>query len=315
MRARPLALLAPSELLLPDADLGRLRADRASPRRGAGSPSSRRRSSSYLVLFVTGVPPAEESSLRSRGDAYRRYQRETSVFVPWFAEDARRPPDRVGPRARPAPARRHPRRPARRGCAASAVAGRPRSEAFVERLRGSPIAEQVEKANEQHYEVPPEFFRLVLGPRLKYSSCLWPDGVETLAEAEEAMLALTCERAGVEDGMTLLDLGCGWGSLTGWLVGALSRARGSSPSRTRGRSASGSSRCGCRNVRGRSPRTSTRSSSTSASTASSRSRCSSTCATTRRCWRGSRPGSSRTAASSATSSRTTASRTRTTTAG
>jgi cyclopropane-fatty-acyl-phospholipid synthase len=91
-------------------------------------------------------------------------------------------------------------------------------DAFVERLRRSPIAEQVAKANEQHYEVPAEFFRLVLGPRLKYSSCLWPDGVETLAQAEEAMLALTCERAGVEDGLTLLDLGCGWGSLTGWLA-------------------------------------------------------------------------------------------------
>jgi len=90
-------------------------------------------------------------------------------------------------------------------------------EAFVELLRSSPIAEQVEKANEQHYEVQAEFFRLVLGPRLKYSSCLWPDGVATLAGAEEAMLALTCERARVEDGMTLLDLGCGWGSLTGWL--------------------------------------------------------------------------------------------------
>jgi cyclopropane-fatty-acyl-phospholipid synthase len=91
-------------------------------------------------------------------------------------------------------------------------------DAFVEQLRQSPIAEQVEKANVQHYEVPPEFFRLVLGPRLKYSSCLWPAGVETLAQAEEAMLALTCERAGVEDGMMLLDLGCGWGSLTGWLA-------------------------------------------------------------------------------------------------
>jgi cyclopropane-fatty-acyl-phospholipid synthase len=90
-------------------------------------------------------------------------------------------------------------------------------DAFTRQLRASPIAEQVEKANEQHYEVPGEFFRLVLGPRLKYSSCLWPDGVDTLAQAEEAMLALTCERAGVEDGMTLLDLGCGWGSLTGWL--------------------------------------------------------------------------------------------------
>jgi cyclopropane-fatty-acyl-phospholipid synthase len=89
---------------------------------------------------------------------------------------------------------------------------------FARRLRESPIAEQVDKANEQHYEVPAAFFRLVLGPRLKYSSCLWPAGVETLAQAEEAMLALTCERAGVEDGMTLLDLGCGWGSLTGWLA-------------------------------------------------------------------------------------------------
>jgi cyclopropane-fatty-acyl-phospholipid synthase len=90
-------------------------------------------------------------------------------------------------------------------------------DTFVRRLRESPIAEQVEKANEQHYEVPAEFFRLVLGPRLKYSSCFWPDGVESLARAEQAMLALTCKRAGVEDGMTLLDLGCGWGSLTGWL--------------------------------------------------------------------------------------------------
>jgi cyclopropane-fatty-acyl-phospholipid synthase len=89
---------------------------------------------------------------------------------------------------------------------------------FLEQLRASPIAARVEKANEQHYEVPPAFFELVLGPRLKYSSCLWPDGVDTLAGAEEAMLALTCERAGVEDGMTLLDLGCGWGSLTSWLA-------------------------------------------------------------------------------------------------
>jgi cyclopropane-fatty-acyl-phospholipid synthase len=99
------------------------------------------------------------------------------------------------------------------------------TQAFVERLRAAPIAEQVEKANEQHYEVPAAFFRLVLGPRLKYSACLWPDGAATLAQAEEAMLALTCERAGVEDGMTLLDLGCGWGSLTGWLSERYPRAQ------------------------------------------------------------------------------------------
>ena len=97
--------------------------------------------------------------------------------------------------------------------------------AFVETLRRSPIAEQVEKPNEQHYELPPEFFRLVLGPRLKYSSCWWPPGVRSLAEAEEAMLALTCERAGVEDGMELLDLGCGWGSLSFWLCERYPSAR------------------------------------------------------------------------------------------
>ncbi len=91
-------------------------------------------------------------------------------------------------------------------------------DAFVERLRRSPIAEQVEKANEQHYELPADFFRLVLGPRLKYSCCLWGPEAGTLAEAEEAMLELTCLRAGIEDGMDVLDLGCGWGSLTFWLA-------------------------------------------------------------------------------------------------
>jgi cyclopropane-fatty-acyl-phospholipid synthase len=95
---------------------------------------------------------------------------------------------------------------------------RDRTDAFAATLGDAPIALQVDKPNAQHYEVPTRFFELVLGPRLKYSSCLWPAGVTTLAEAEEAMLALTCERAGVEDGMELLDLGCGWGSLTFWLA-------------------------------------------------------------------------------------------------
>jgi cyclopropane-fatty-acyl-phospholipid synthase len=81
-----------------------------------------------------------------------------------------------------------------------------------------PIAVATAAANDQHYEVPAEFFRLVLGPHLKYSCCLWPDGVDSLAEAEAAMLALTCERAGIEDGMRILDLGCGWGSLAVWLA-------------------------------------------------------------------------------------------------
>ena len=86
--------------------------------------------------------------------------------------------------------------------------------AFVESLRAAPIALEPAKANEQHYEEPPAFFELVLGPRLKYSACLWERGTQALAEAEVAMLELTCERAGIEDGMEILDLGCGWGSFT-----------------------------------------------------------------------------------------------------
>jgi cyclopropane-fatty-acyl-phospholipid synthase len=84
---------------------------------------------------------------------------------------------------------------------------------FVADLRRSPIALHTDLANEQHYEVPPAFFQQVLGPRRKYSCGLWPDGVETLAGSEDAMLALTCERADLQDGQRVLDLGCGWGSL------------------------------------------------------------------------------------------------------
>ena len=97
---------------------------------------------------------------------------------------------------------------------AEARKGPEATSAFVEELRASPIALQTTAPNEQHYEEPPGFFELVLGPRLKYSACLWEDGTRTLAQAEDAMLALTCERARVEDGMRILDLGCGWGSLT-----------------------------------------------------------------------------------------------------
>ncbi len=89
---------------------------------------------------------------------------------------------------------------------------------LVAALRASPIAVETRKANEQHYEVPSSFFRQVLGKRMKYSGCYWPDGVETLDEAEEAMLDLTCRRAQIENGMEILDLGCGWGSLSFWIA-------------------------------------------------------------------------------------------------
>jgi cyclopropane-fatty-acyl-phospholipid synthase len=77
----------------------------------------------------------------------------------------------------------------------------------------------------QHYEVPPEFFSLVLGARRKYSCCWFPEGTETLDEAEEKTLALTCERARLADGMDILELGCGWGSLTFWMAERYPRSR------------------------------------------------------------------------------------------
>jgi len=100
-----------------------------------------------------------------------------------------------------------------------------RQREFIEQLRQSPVAVATEAANRQHYELPPEFFSRVLGPRRKYSCCLYPPGVTDLATAEEAMLGLTCRRAGLADGMDILELGCGWGSLTLWMAGQYPRAR------------------------------------------------------------------------------------------
>ncbi|MDH3271483.1 MAG: class I SAM-dependent methyltransferase, partial [Gemmatimonadota bacterium] len=107
---------------------------------------------------------------------------------------------------------------------AEAEAG-PSVDGFVEELRSSPVALVPEKANEQHYEVLPEFFERVLGPNLKYSGAYWPAGTRTLAEAEEAMLSLTVERAGLADGQSILELGCGWGSLTLFVARRFPNAR------------------------------------------------------------------------------------------
>lgn len=100
-----------------------------------------------------------------------------------------------------------------------------RLRAFVAQLKASPIAVHTDKANEQHYEVPTAFYRLALGPRLKYSSGYYPTGRETLAQAEEAMLQLSCERAALEDGMSVLDLGCGWGSMSFWILEKFPRCK------------------------------------------------------------------------------------------
>ncbi len=91
-------------------------------------------------------------------------------------------------------------------------------QAYVEDLRTRSVAEQTQVANEQHYEVPSRFYELSLGRRLKYSSGYWKPETQTLDEAEENMLALTCSRAGLKDGDRVLELGCGWGSLSLWMA-------------------------------------------------------------------------------------------------
>jgi cyclopropane-fatty-acyl-phospholipid synthase len=89
-------------------------------------------------------------------------------------------------------------------------------DAFADQLRTSAIAIETAAANAQHYEVPAAFFERVLGPHLKYSACYWPADVQSLGAAETAMLGLTGERAQLADGQDVIDLGCGWGSLTLW---------------------------------------------------------------------------------------------------
>lgn len=102
-------------------------------------------------------------------------------------------------------------------------ANRRRHEAFVDAMRRSPIALHADDA--PYVPVPARFYELCLGPRLKFSSALYPTGRESLAEAEEAMLALTAERARLADGQEILDLGCGWGPLTLFLAERYPRAR------------------------------------------------------------------------------------------
>jgi cyclopropane-fatty-acyl-phospholipid synthase len=92
-------------------------------------------------------------------------------------------------------------------------------ERFVSSMEASDIAPLPQLANEQHYEVPAQFFALALGPHRKYSSAWWPRGTASLADAEATALAATCEHAELsDDGHTILELGCGWGSLTLWMA-------------------------------------------------------------------------------------------------
>jgi cyclopropane-fatty-acyl-phospholipid synthase len=96
---------------------------------------------------------------------------------------------------------------------------------WVNTLHVSPIAVFTEDANRQHYEVPAEFFLRCLGPRRKYSCAYYRHGNETLGQAEEEMLELTCLRAKLRDGDSILELGCGWGSLSIWMAERFPKSR------------------------------------------------------------------------------------------
>lgn len=100
-----------------------------------------------------------------------------------------------------------------------------RADAFLANLRRAPIASVPDLANAQHYEVPSAFFELVLGRHRKYSCAWWPEGVKDLDAAEHAMLALSCDRAGLANGQDILELGCGWGSLSLFMAGRFPAAR------------------------------------------------------------------------------------------
>ncbi len=97
--------------------------------------------------------------------------------------------------------------------------------AFASGMRSHPIAEHADTANAQHYELPAAFFGLVLGPHRKYSSCFYQTAADTLEQAEAMALTATCVHAGLRDGLDILELGCGWGSLSLWMASRYPNAR------------------------------------------------------------------------------------------
>ncbi|MFN9027770.1 MAG: SAM-dependent methyltransferase, partial [Akkermansiaceae bacterium] len=90
--------------------------------------------------------------------------------------------------------------------------------AHIAELKTMPVAIATDEANEQHYELPTAFFKRCLGPHMKYSSGYWDEGVIDIAESESRMLEMTCQRAELANGQRILELGCGWGSLTLWMA-------------------------------------------------------------------------------------------------
>ena len=99
------------------------------------------------------------------------------------------------------------------------------AENYIKSVDESPLAVLTDKANQQHYEVPASFYHKVLGKNLKYSSCYFDDLVSDLTTAENRGLELTCVHADLQDGQHILELGCGWGSLSLWMAKNFPKAK------------------------------------------------------------------------------------------
>jgi cyclopropane-fatty-acyl-phospholipid synthase len=133
--------------------------------------------------------------------------------------------------------------------AADCEAGAEQALSFVSAMDRAETAPLPALANAQHYEVPADFFAAVLGRHRKYSSCYWPAGVESLDSAEDEALRATCERAGIADGMDVLELGCGWGSLSLWMASRYPNARITAVSNSRSQRAHIEAEAASRNLR------------------------------------------------------------------
>ena len=226
LRRRPVALVAPSELFLRMARLARLSRDRdlADTMDGAGracwrrssctgswstSPASRRWKRRCCVRAASAIATTSRALAPSfRCRRTREWSHERGI-----EGDRHR---RTGAAAGCHHSRRHP---------AAVLAHRhPAGHGMPEATPGSPtmavraIAEHADAANAQHYEVPAAFFARVLGPNRKYSSCFYKEPQSTLQEAEEEALRQTVEHADLADGQSILELGCGWGSLSLWMA-------------------------------------------------------------------------------------------------
>ena len=125
----------------------------------------------------------------------------------------------------------------------------PATEAmFARDMPRHPIAEHTEDANAQHYEVPAEFFAIVLGPNRKYSCCLYDETTRSLADAEAKALAETMEHADLRDGQRILELGCGWGSLSLAMAARFPNARITAVSNSHGQRKSIEARAAARGL-------------------------------------------------------------------